>query len=322
MLEEKNDVDLPVGVSVIVPTYNREKYLKECLDSILAQEFDGPLEIIVCDDGSTDRTLEIADSYGPPVAVLRKPEGCKDQGPAPTRNRGIAASTQPLIAFLDSDDLYLPGHLQRLSQIFGKEPDVMMAFDEGQIAKNGAKWISPYLDLLKTVPGPIPLLMQCLPSTDAVMIRRSVLQQMDYAFDSTLLFAEDNDFRLRIAEKHPVRFVYGFGSVVREHSQRSVNTSQAKVRFDNDLRMVCMAENRFPYPKWVVSFRKGKIYFYHGVDEFHSRRFLSGVYYFFFGGAYLAYAACFSPKFMLKMLLRKSLASNHVNQNATQPIDK
>ena len=131
MTNDVHGADDPLpGVSVIIPCYNREIFIREAIESVLAQDYGGPLEVVVADDGSTDASLEIASSYGVPVLVVPKPEGCKDQGPAPTRNRGIAASSHPLIAFLDSDDLFLPGHLERLVEALVRDPEVMMVFDE------------------------------------------------------------------------------------------------------------------------------------------------------------------------------------------------
>jgi glycosyltransferase involved in cell wall biosynthesis len=75
------------------------------------------LEIIVSDDGSTDNGVDIARSFGSPVKVLLKPGNCPDQGVSGARNRGIEAATQSYIAFLDSDDYYLPGHLNKMAAL-------------------------------------------------------------------------------------------------------------------------------------------------------------------------------------------------------------
>jgi glycosyltransferase involved in cell wall biosynthesis len=93
-------------VSVIVPAYNRERYLGAALDSVLAQDY-RPLEIVVVDDGSTDGTARVARAY-PDVRYLHQ----ANQGVAAARNAGIAASRGELIAFLDSDDLWAPEKLR------------------------------------------------------------------------------------------------------------------------------------------------------------------------------------------------------------------
>ena len=83
------------GISIIIPVYNRETFLEEAIRSVLEQKYDGSLEIIVSDDGSTDRSLEIAHSFGSQVCVVLKDDKCKSQGVSGARNRGIAAATQP-----------------------------------------------------------------------------------------------------------------------------------------------------------------------------------------------------------------------------------
>ncbi len=93
-------------VSVIVPAHNCAAYLPAALDSILTQQYPN-LEVIVVDDGSSDGSAEIAERYGPPVKVVRQ----KNQGPAAARNRGATEAQGQYLAFLDGDDLWLPGKL-------------------------------------------------------------------------------------------------------------------------------------------------------------------------------------------------------------------
>ena len=93
-------------VSVIIPTYNRGWVLREAIDSVLAQYFKD-FELIVVDDGSTDNTGEILYSYDQDLIVLRQ----SNRGVSAARNRGIALARGRLIAFLDSDDLWLPRKL-------------------------------------------------------------------------------------------------------------------------------------------------------------------------------------------------------------------
>ena len=91
------------GISVIIPAYNREKLLPQTLESLLRQTFPAE-EIIVVDDGSTDRTATVAESFGKPVRVIHQ----KNSGPAAARNRGFLESRGEFIHFFDSDDLALP----------------------------------------------------------------------------------------------------------------------------------------------------------------------------------------------------------------------
>ena len=92
----------PPLVSVIIPTYNRGWIVQEAIDSVLNQDF-SDYELIVVDDGSDDNTPAILKAYGNKITVLHQP----NKGVSAARNRGIAAAAGRLIAFLDSDDLWL-----------------------------------------------------------------------------------------------------------------------------------------------------------------------------------------------------------------------
>lgn len=97
---------VPLEASVVITAWNRAAYLGEAVRSALAQTR-APREILVVDDGSTDDSAEIAESFGEPVRVLRRPHG----GMAAALNTGVAAARGDVIAFLDSDDLWLPEKL-------------------------------------------------------------------------------------------------------------------------------------------------------------------------------------------------------------------
>ena len=77
------------GISVIIPVYNRELFIKEAIQSFLSQDYEGIIEVLISDDGSTDRSLIIAESFGEKVKILRKPKNCLTQGVSSTRNRGL-----------------------------------------------------------------------------------------------------------------------------------------------------------------------------------------------------------------------------------------
>ena len=95
-------------VSAIIPTYNRAALVTEAVDSVLAQTYQN-VEVIVVDDGSTDGTQERLAQYGDKIRVIYQ----QNAGPSAARNLGIASATGSLIAFLDSDDLWLPTKLER-----------------------------------------------------------------------------------------------------------------------------------------------------------------------------------------------------------------
>jgi len=128
--------------SVLIDTYNHERYIEEAVQSVLAQDFPASeREILVVDDGSTDRTPQILAKFAPQIRVLRKTNG----GQASAFNHGIPECRGQLIAFLDGDDSWTPNKLKAACDVMAANPSVGMmghAFDEVQ-AGSPATTIAP-----------------------------------------------------------------------------------------------------------------------------------------------------------------------------------
>lgn len=129
-------------VSVVIPTYNRVLYLKEALDSVLTQTYQD-FEIIVVDDNSTDNTKDLIDTY---IALYKDIRikyffinGCR-QGAA--RNKGIVNSNGEFIAFLDSDDMWLPNHLECCMEVFEIHKDAGVVFSGSYIVNEKGEVLS------------------------------------------------------------------------------------------------------------------------------------------------------------------------------------
>jgi len=185
-------------VSVIIPTHNRGWILKDAIDSVLAQDYTD-YELIVVDDGSTDNTRQILDSYGRDIAVVQQP----NRGVSAARNRGIDASRGGLIAFLDSDDLWLPQKLSRQVDFFKTNPAALICQTEETWVRNGVR-VNPKRRHQK-LSGMIfePSLALCLVSPSAVMIRKTLFEAVG-RFDERLPACEDYDLWLRVSCRYPV----------------------------------------------------------------------------------------------------------------------
>lgn len=109
-----------MSISVLICCYNGERYLRETLESVLKQT-KAPLEVIVIDDGSTDRSAEIAQSFGSPVRVIRQ----TNQGLPASRNVGIREATGEYLFFIDADDLIHPTSLEQLSRASAGKSDTV-----------------------------------------------------------------------------------------------------------------------------------------------------------------------------------------------------
>jgi glycosyltransferase involved in cell wall biosynthesis len=186
-------------VSVIIPTYNRAAWVKEAAASVWAQTF-RDYELIVVDDGSTDATLEALVSRGGQLTLLRSEQR---RGVSVARNRGVAAARGEWLAFLDSDDMWLPDKLARQVDYLRSRPDLAIC-QTGEIwIRNGVRVNPPTTHRKVTGDIFLPSLERCLVSPSAVMLHRGLFEALG-GFDETLPAAEDYDLWLRIAWREPV----------------------------------------------------------------------------------------------------------------------
>ncbi|MBC8393906.1 MAG: glycosyltransferase [Deltaproteobacteria bacterium] len=185
-------------VSVIIPTFNRGWIIREAIDSVLNQAF-GNFELIVVDDGSTDNTLDILTAYKNRITLIKQ----RNRGVSAARNRGMDAASGRFIAFLDSDDLWLPQKLNRQIEFFDSNPDALICQTEETWIRVGVR-VNPGKRHRK-VSGLIfePSLHLCLVSPSAVMIKRPLLDEVGF-FDESLPACEDYDMWLRVGYKHPI----------------------------------------------------------------------------------------------------------------------
>ncbi len=148
------------AVSVVLPTWNRAHLLPRALNSVLAQLEAGD-ELIVADDGSTDGTAALVASFGPPVRHLALPH----RGAGAARNAAWRVARGPLVAFLDSDDRWLPGKLAAQRALLAARPDLVCCFcdfrtadADGRESPEGlAGWLGGPSDFADRVAGGRPL---------------------------------------------------------------------------------------------------------------------------------------------------------------------
>ena len=188
-------------VSVIIPTYNRGWVIKEAIDSVLDQDF-SDYELIVVDDGSDDNTPAVLAAYEKKFTVLRQP----NKGVSAARNRDIAAASGQLIAFLDSDDLWLPQKLSTQVKFFQDHPDAVINQTQERWVRKGVR-VNPKKRHHK-FSGMIfeQSLALCLVSPSAVMIKKSLFEVVG-VFDESLPACEDYDLWLRISCRYPVHLI-------------------------------------------------------------------------------------------------------------------
>jgi hypothetical protein len=121
-----------VRISVVIPTYNRARLLAATLDAVLTQTLPAQ-EIIVVDDGSQDDTLDLLKRYAPRVRTI----AIENSGDLAARNAGVRAATGDLLAFCDSDDIWRPGHLEVMAELWRREPATRCAYADFVILRDG-----------------------------------------------------------------------------------------------------------------------------------------------------------------------------------------
>ncbi|HEY7170707.1 MAG TPA: glycosyltransferase [Vicinamibacterales bacterium] len=243
-------------VSIVVPTYNRRDLLAEAIQSIRDQRCRS-WELFVVDDGSTDGTATSlpADSR---VHLIAAPHG---GNVARLRNRGLAEARGAYVAFLDSDDLWVPTHLEQLVALLDRSTACGWSYgnyelfnDRAQpVRRVGAAWqprSGCFLRELLTTEAGIPL--------QTILVRRPLAQQL--AFDPRLPFGDDYDFIVRLAHAAEACVVDAVVARIREHDLRGNRSRRdfplyaglAHLRYrrglvsgDPALRRVCANQARF-----------------------------------------------------------------------------
>ena len=188
-------------VSIIIPTFNRCALLKRALESVYAQTF-SDYEVVVIDDGSTDGTAEMMREHFPDAVYSQQ----QNKGVSSARNRGLLEAKGQWVAFLDSDDEWLPQKLENQLELVRLNPGYKVCHTEELWIRNGVR--VNQMKKHKKVGGWI--FSHCLPlcamSPSSILIHRSVFNDVG-DFDITLPACEDYDLWLRVTAKYPVLYI-------------------------------------------------------------------------------------------------------------------
>ncbi|KYG64725.1 hypothetical protein AZI86_10980 [Bdellovibrio bacteriovorus] len=184
-------------VSIIINCFNGEKYLSEALDSVFAQTYNN-WEIIFWDNASTDRSGEIAKSYGNRIKYFRASQ-TTPLGEA--RNLAMKEADGDLIAILDSDDIWLPHRLQKQIDVFWNSSFAVCYTSTEIISKDGTFLRK---DLVNNKSGYIfeELLNQFDIAVSTLLIKRNILVEGGYEFDLEMVASEEYNLFMRMAAKH------------------------------------------------------------------------------------------------------------------------
>ena len=189
------------NIDVIIPTYNRRHTLGRSIDSVLTQSLK-PAEIIIVDDGSTDGTEDYININYPDITYIKT----RNKGVSAARNEGIKQSRSDWLAFLDSDDEWLPEKLEKQVGAASSKKDYKIIHCDEIWVRNGRRVNSKK----KHQKSGGKIFLKCLPmcviSPSAAIINRFLFNELGY-FDEALPACEDYDLWLRICAIYPVLYI-------------------------------------------------------------------------------------------------------------------
>jgi len=187
-------------ISIVTPSFNQAKFIRATIDSVLSQDYPD-LEYFIIDGGSTDGTTEILKSYGQKIKWISE----KDKGQTDAINKGLKLSEGELLAYLNSDDIYLPGALKKVGECYSRTKadwitgDCLTIDDEGKISKNN--WlISGYKRFLMAFYSPLTLRIadSMLPQPSTFWSRRAYKKVGE--FNIKFHYVMDYDYWLRLSK--------------------------------------------------------------------------------------------------------------------------
>jgi glycosyltransferase involved in cell wall biosynthesis len=245
-------------VSVVIPAYNGQEFIRDAIRSALAQTY-RPIEILVIDDGSPINMEPAVAGFGPEVRYMRQENG----GTASARNLGWRSAGGEFIALLDQDDLWLPHKLERQVPRFAEDPRIglvaawMEVFDTSTGEPKGTYKPAPEMTVHD-------MLGHELPPVQTMIFRKSALDKIG-GFDASLRGTDDWDVNIRIAAEYRVVSVQEVLGRARMHSAQQGSNGEQMYR--NSVRV--LEKHRHVHPgcaECAAALRKSRRL----VREYHS----------------------------------------------------
>jgi len=259
-------------VSVIMNGYNCEKFLKQAIDSVFSQTYQN-WEIIFWDNASTDGTQSIATSYGPRLRYFRS-ETNTTLGAA--RNGALRQAQGEFIAFLDTDDYWLPEKLALQVDIFNKNREVDFIYSNSYLLNQQtgrqSKWLrkpQPSGDVFGRFLQHYPVNLQ------TVLLRRSALDTLDHLFDNQLRLSEEFDLFMRILYRCKAHYIDMPTAVYRLHSSMSSIRQIERYPAENSIvlnKLILLdSEILRIYEREIAAFKRKIAFWQARADMFYGR---------------------------------------------------
>jgi glycosyltransferase involved in cell wall biosynthesis len=279
-------------VSVIIPSYNCEEFINETIDSVLAQNYES-IELLIVDDGSTDKTQDIIQTYGHRVRLISQ----KNSGVCAARNRGVQEATGQYICLMDHDDYWYSDKISRQINAFNEHPETGIVYSDFFLWHPDSSGVFPKPESLneksdedgidQDFSGWIyhQLLLDCRVLTSTAMFRSEVFQKCGF-FDEALPYSEDWELWLRLSREYRFLKIKRPTTLYRQHPHQG----NRKVR-TIDHRSVLLSNS---VKKWGLCSQDGrcvsKRQFYRQLAEYHAS---FGLHHLIFGNKKIAIISLF-----------------------------
>ena len=193
-------------ISIVTTNYNTDKYLEQTIQSVLSQKGGFNLEYIITDGGSTDNSLDIIKKYKDRLKYISE----KDKGQSDGINKGLKMATGDIVAFLNADDVYTDGALDKVVTYFKENPDCMWLTGYCKIIDENGKQIKKYITeyknrRLRKFTFEQLLIENCI-SQPATFWRRKLHDEVGY-IDESLHYSMDQDLWARFASKYKLHLI-------------------------------------------------------------------------------------------------------------------
>lgn len=234
-------------ITIVTPSLNQGRFIDATIRSVLSQEYPN-LEYIVMDGGSTDNTLDVLHFYSNRVKWFSE----KDSGQANAINKGLCLATGEILAYLNADDVYLPGTLKRIAKKFVDNPDAMWITGKCRIVdvkdQEIRKLITVYKNSWLRLHNRLLLLITDYISQPSTFWRMEAFKSIG-SLDEKLHYAMDYEYWLRLNSKFPLVYIPEYLAAFRVHSQSKNTNAGHKNIYIEEERMII---NRYTKSRFLL----------------------------------------------------------------------